>query len=45
MQRGISIGLLNYARELHGMQIGVLNIAGNNSSPFRVLPLLNGHGH
>ena len=43
MQVGLSIGLLNYARELHGAQIGVLNIAGNNRWPWRVLPFLNLH--
>jgi len=43
VQTGISIGLVNYARELHGVQVGLLNIARNNASPFRVLPLLNLH--
>ena len=45
VQTGISIGLLNYARELHGFQVGLINIARNNASPFRVLPLLNAHLH
>ena len=34
------IGLINIAEELHGVQIGVINIARNKSS-FRVLPLVN----
>ena len=43
VQVGLSIGLLNYARELHGVQVGLLNIAGNNRGLARVLPLLNLH--
>jgi hypothetical protein len=43
-QRGVTIGLLNRADELHGFQIGILNYAGNNRSPFRLLPLINYHG-
>jgi hypothetical protein len=31
------------ARELHGVQIGLLNIAGNNPAALRVLPGLNLH--
>ena len=40
-QRGISIGIYNYARQLSGVQIGVLNFARNNPIPFRILPLIN----
>lgn len=40
-QRGLTIGLLNYARELHGVQIGLLNIARNNSFWTTILPVLN----
>ena len=29
-QRGLSIGLFNYAETLHGVQLGLLNYAGNN---------------
>ncbi|MBC7841353.1 MAG: hypothetical protein H7099_03545 [Gemmatimonadaceae bacterium] len=42
-QRGVSIGLVNYARSLHGVQIGVLNIiADQTSHPF--LPIVNWGG-
>ncbi len=42
-QRGISIALFNRVRDLQGVQIGLLNYAGNNPAPFRWLPLLNLH--
>jgi hypothetical protein len=42
-QRGLSIGLLNSARNLHGVQIGLINIAQNNPKGRRVLPLINWH--
>ncbi|GIW53354.1 MAG: hypothetical protein KatS3mg081_2709 [Gemmatimonadales bacterium] len=41
VQRGLTIGLLNYARELHGFQVGVVNIAGNDRGLARVLPVVN----
>jgi hypothetical protein len=40
---GISVGLLNYTRSLHGVQIGVLNHAANNPPWARWLPVLNVH--
>jgi hypothetical protein len=40
-QFGLSIGLLNYAWELHGWQLGVLNYARNNPKGLRLLPLFN----
>jgi hypothetical protein len=40
--RGLSIGLLNRTEELHGVQIGLLNYAGNNRR-YRWLPLVNAH--
>ncbi|NBB86907.1 MAG: hypothetical protein GVY12_11925, partial [Bacteroidetes bacterium] len=40
-QEGLAIGLINYARSLRGVQLGLLNIAQNNRPPFRVLPLVN----
>jgi hypothetical protein len=40
--RGLSIGLLNRTEELHGVQIGLLNYAGNNAR-FRWLPVINAH--
>lgn len=42
-QRGLTIGVFNYTRLLRGVQIGVLNYAGNNPWPFRILPGLNVH--
>jgi hypothetical protein len=39
----LTIGVLNYARELHGFQAGVVNVAGNNRGLARVLPVLNFH--
>jgi hypothetical protein len=43
VQRGLTIGVLNYARELHGFQVGVVNVADNNRGLARVLPVLNFH--
>ncbi len=40
---GLSIGVLNCTEELHGLQLGLLNYAGNNPSWARWLPLLNLH--
>jgi hypothetical protein len=40
-QRGLTIGVVNYARWLHGVQVGVINIARNNPPGLRVLPLIN----
>lgn len=42
-QIGIALGILNYAVELNGLQLGLLNIAKNNPRWLRVLPLLNVH--
>jgi hypothetical protein len=39
-QRGLTIGILNIAEELHGVQIGLINIARNKES-FSVLPFVN----
>src|SRR5690606_25820315 len=43
VQRGLTIGIFNWARELRGVQIGLLNYAGNNEPPFRLVPILNAH--
>lgn len=43
LQVGLAIGLVNWTDELQGVQLGLLNRAGNNPPPFRVLPLLNVH--
>ena len=40
-QHGLAIGVLNSAHVLRGVQIGVLNYARNNPSPFKLLPVLN----
>ncbi|GAA4023090.1 hypothetical protein GCM10022409_03650 [Hymenobacter glaciei] len=40
-QRGVTIGGLNVTDELHGLQIGMLDYAGNNPLWLRYLPLLN----
>jgi len=42
-QVGLSIGIVNIAQRLNGIQLGIINIARNNSSPFRVLPIINAH--
>lgn len=39
-QHGLTIGLWNYARELHGAQVGLINISDNGGSR-RVLPLIS----
>ena len=38
-QHGLVLGLVNYARELHGAQVGVINISDNGGGR-RVLPIL-----
>ena len=40
-QRGLTIGLLNIAKDLGGVQLGLLNYAGNNPRFLRLLPGLN----
>lgn len=40
-QRGLSIGILNYARRLEGVQVGLINIARDNPPGRKVLPVLN----
>ena len=42
-QTGLVIGLFNVADELNGVQIGLLNIAKNNSGLAKVLPFINLH--
>ena len=42
-QRGLSIGILNYAEKLEGVQLGLINIAKNNPKGAKVLPLMNAH--
>jgi hypothetical protein len=45
VQRGLAIGIVNYAQELHGLQVGLINIARNNSPGTRVLPIANWHAN
>ena len=40
---GLSIGGFNCAEELHGVQLGILNYAGNNPRWARWLPFVNVH--
>ena len=40
-QSGLTIGLVNYAWDLRGVQVGVINIARSNPKATRVLPLFN----
>lgn len=40
-QRGLNIGIINFARELKGAQLGVLNIALSNPGWARFLPVFN----
>jgi hypothetical protein len=40
-QHGLTIGLVNYAERLQGVQIGAININKGASGPFKVLPIIN----
>jgi len=40
-QDGWTIGVVNYARDLGGAQIGLINIARSNPKATQVLPLFN----
>ena len=42
-QRGLAIGIVNYTPSLHGVQIGLVNWAGNNPSGLKLLPIVNAH--
>ena len=42
-QNGLSIAIVNYAEELNGVQLGLINIAKNNPDFFRILPVMNLH--
>lgn len=41
--RGLAIGGINFTRKLEGVQIGLLNYAGNNPRWARLLPVINVH--
>ena len=43
VQRGLAIGIVNYAWELQGVQVGLINIARNNPRGRQVLPIANWH--
>ena len=40
-QRGLTIGIFNYARTLHGLQLGLLNYVRSNPKGLRLLPIFN----
>jgi hypothetical protein len=40
-QRGVTIGILNFAEEISGFQLGLLNHVGSNPKGLRWLPLFN----
>ncbi len=42
-QHGLTIGIVNIADRLNGVQLGLLNIARNNPRGLRVLPVANMH--
>ena len=42
-QRGLTIGLFNQAEELNGVQVGLINFAGNQHGLLRWTPILNLH--
>ena len=43
VQRGLAIGIVNYAWELQGVQVGLINIARNNPRGRQVSPIANWH--
>jgi hypothetical protein len=42
-QHGLTIGLLNIARHLNGVQFGLINYAKNNPRGLKLLPIVNAH--
>jgi len=40
-QTGVSIGIVNYAYSVRGIQLGVINIVRDNPTPLKVLPIFN----
>ena len=42
-QNGLTIGIFNWTRHLNGVQIGLLNYAGNQRKGLRWLPFVNFH--
>jgi hypothetical protein len=43
LHHGLAIGIVNYADELEGLQLGLINVARNNPSGAKVLPVVNAH--
>ena len=41
MQRGLQVGVVNYAEDLRGVQIGLLNYVPSNPWYLRWMPLVN----
>ena len=41
--KGVSIGIVNYAHQLKGIQIGLINIVKSNPKLTRILPVINVH--
>ena len=41
-QKGLTIGIVNMARSLNGLQLGLLNFAGNKKN-LKWLPIINAH--
>lgn len=42
-QHGLAIGILNIARRLNGVQLGLINYARNNPRGLKLLPIINVH--
>lgn len=42
-QTGLSIGIVNYTRQLRGVQIGIVNHVAENPAILRTLPFINAH--
>jgi hypothetical protein len=40
-QTGLAIGIFNYAHNLKGVQIGLVNYVRDNPEYFKVLPIIN----
>jgi hypothetical protein len=40
-QRGLTIGIFNYAQTIHGLQLGLLNYVRSNPKGLRLLPVFN----
>jgi len=40
-QRGVTLGIVNYAYRLHGIQIGLINYVRDNPFLLKIMPLIN----